>query len=342
MSTYLDTIKSKSVEETRDSILRKALSDLEGIYLPLTYRWIDTERPDLKSEVTKLEKQIDICNYPLLNDGDAEYKNLIKSYINLHKRIIHLYQKHLSNLDKNLNLIKDQNNLVSDNALCREVTQMGITNIVVKKKELPPEGVHIATIYQIVGLGTHYVEKWKKSQEELQISWESEQKSSNGDPFTIHRPYYASGKGGFLWGNGKKKSQLRKDLEAMLGRQFTEEELENGLNLKKYLKLSSLITITHEKTDDGVMRANILTISAIPKSMAIPELVNPTTFFAVEEFDQTVFDTLPEWMQSRIEESEERIKKHKPISTPDDDVVDEKKEYTNGKTQEIDSNDVPF
>lgn len=336
-NSYLETIKNKSIHDIRESILRTALSDLEGIYIPLTYRWIDAERPDLKSQLSKLEKKIDECNYSLF-DEDAEYKTLIKSYVNFHKTAIHLYRKHLSNLDKNLNLIKDQNNLVSDRALCRGETHMSITNVVQKKKELPSAEVHIATIYQIIGLGTHYIEKYKKSQEEVYFTLELNENMTSGKPFVVSRKYNPS-----LWGNGKRKSQLRTDLEAARGKVFTEEELENGLNLKKFLGLTCLVTITHNKGDDGAIYANILSFSAIPKGMEVPKPMNDFKFFAIEEFDQKVFDELPEWMQTRIEESEEMTKKHKPAPTPDDGG-DENGGYINGKSQNIETKgeDVPF
>jgi hypothetical protein len=40
--------------------------------------------------------------------------------------------------------------------------------------------------------------------------------------------------------------------------------------------------------------------------MTVGEPVNPTKIFSLDNFDQAVFDSLPQWMQDKINESDER------------------------------------
>ena len=41
------------------------------------------------------------------------------------------------------------------------------------------------------------------------------------------------------------------------------------------------------------------------KGMNIPEAINPLVYFTIEDFDQSIYDSLPEFLRNKIAESKE-------------------------------------
>jgi hypothetical protein len=41
------------------------------------------------------------------------------------------------------------------------------------------------------------------------------------------------------------------------------------------------------------------------KGMNIPEAINPLVYFTIEDFDQSIYDSLPEFLRTKISESKE-------------------------------------
>ena len=68
----------------------------------------------------------------------------------------------------------------------------------------------------------------------------------NGRPFTVRRRYNMS---------LHKKATLRRDLESMMGRAFTDSELK-GFDLESLIGLPCLLNVVH-KTRDGVTYSNV-------------------------------------------------------------------------------------
>ena len=187
-------------------------------------------------------------------------------------------------------------------------------------KVTAPEGNHIARCVQMIHLGTTEQEfkKEVKKLNKVRVVWEllnesytytkdDQEVTSN---FLIGKDYTLS---------MHEKSSLRKDLQSWRGKAFTEDEAK-AFDITKLLNIPCMLNVIHKKADNGNEYANISGISQMPKGMVAP---NPTTPLIEFNYDDKfeVFETLPEWLQNKIKESEEY--KHKmgdiPVTSDDDD-----------------------
>lgn len=161
--------------------------------------------------------------------------------------------------------------------------------------ELVPTGPKVARCIKVIDLGTKYNERYQKSEHKVFIQWEfPEAPMEDGKPFSIANFYTVS---------LHEKSNLRQDLEAWRGRVFTETEL-LGFDLGTIIGVPCYINVIHNVTPKKTY-ANVASIMPLSGDMTCPEAVNPVVVFNLSEFDQTVFDELPDGIQNIIKESEE-------------------------------------
>jgi hypothetical protein len=170
----------------------------------------------------------------------------------------------------------------------------------------PPAGNHVAICYRFLDLGTQSVE-WKgtqKLQRKVLISWElSHELMTTGDyagqPFTIGRRY--------TWSMSE-KANLRHDLESWRGKAFNEEDFSGPkrFDIRNVLGKPCMLSIVHESRD-GSTYANIKGIGAMPKGMAVPSLINKSTYLSLEKefFDESILDGLSEKLRETIKGSPE-------------------------------------
>ena len=173
-----------------------------------------------------------------------------------------------------------------------------------KNKVLAPIGNHVARCVQMIHLGTTEQEFQKETKKlnKVRLVWElvdesysfekdGEQKEVN---FLIGKDYTLS---------MHEKSSLRKDLQSWRGKPFTEEEAK-AFDITKLLNIPCMLNIIHKEIASGGAYANISGISTMPKKMVAD---NATTEIVEFNFDDKfyVLDTLPEWLQNKIKESDE-------------------------------------
>ena len=53
------------------------------------------------------------------------------------------------------------------------------------------------------------------------------------------------------------------------------------------------------------------------KGMVTPEAINPLVYFTIEDFDQSIYDSLPEFLRTKIADSKE----FKAIGGVDEEIV---------------------
>jgi len=160
--------------------------------------------------------------------------------------------------------------------------------------ELAPEGNHLAVCYMVCDLGYHEKE-WQgvtNSKRQVRLAFElSGAAMEDGQPFSVSQNYTLS---------LSPKANLTRDLQSWRGKQFTDEELQ-GFDLFNVLGKPCLVNVIHNKSQDGQKTyANIASIAALPKGMAVPETANSLVRFSLDEFDQNVFNSLPDWLQKKI------------------------------------------
>jgi hypothetical protein len=122
------------------------------------------------------------------------------------------------------------------------------------------------------------------------ISWTDKDGNEKSGPVRIGKTYTVS-----LHEN----ANLRADLESWRGRAFTEEE-KAGFDISKLLGAPALINIAHKAGNNGKTYANVTAVTPIPKSMEKPTPANGTVIYDGDNLGS--FDTLPEWLQKKIQE----------------------------------------
>lgn len=164
--------------------------------------------------------------------------------------------------------------------------------------EQAPIGSHVARCVKIIDIGTQKGEYQGKVNIRRQciIGWELPNELMTegeyaGKPFTVSRFYTAS---------LGEKANLRKDLESWRGRAFTEQEL-MGFDSKNILGKPCMLSVIHN--DKG--KARVSGVMALPKGMPLPEQVNPSVYFSLDDFDQAVFDKLSDGYKKLIQTSPE-------------------------------------
>lgn len=160
--------------------------------------------------------------------------------------------------------------------------------------ELAPEGNHVAVCYMVIDLGEQQT-VWNgdvKHSHKIRFGWElSNEPMSDGRPFGVFKDYTAS---------LNDKANLRKDLQSWRGRAFTEEELD-GFDVFNVLGAPCMINVVHSVSEkNGNTYANVASIAPLPKGTNKPDLSNSLVKFSLDDFDQKVFDSLPEWLQEKI------------------------------------------
>lgn len=163
--------------------------------------------------------------------------------------------------------------------------------------EQAPTGAQVARCIRVVDIGTQAGEYQGKPTHKRQvvIYWElpnclQTQGDHAGKPFVVARFYSAS---------LSEKANLRHDLVAWRGREFTPEELA-GFDAKNILGKTCMLGLT-----DKNGKTRVTTVMQLPRGMPVPDQVNPTVFFSLDEFNQSVFDGLSKGIKAMIEASPE-------------------------------------
>lgn len=193
------------------------------------------------------------------------------------------------------------------------------------EKNLAPEGVHDARIVRFIELGsveTDYGKKFK-----CQVSFELvdetfENQDGEEVPYVVHRTYNRS---------LTKRSDMGKDLRAA-GLDCDSDDDDYEVEMDDLLNMPCMVEITH--TEDG-QYANMTKVLKMKKGHKVAKCQTElaSLYLTEDDFDQEVFDSLPEFLQDQITESDEYIemfgeskpksKKGKKKTKDDDEDEDE-------------------
>lgn len=169
-----------------------------------------------------------------------------------------------------------------------------------KEFEQAPIGNHVGRCIGLIDLGTQQGDYQGKTTHarKVVVRWElPNELISEGDwagkPFVVSKFYTAS---------LSEKANLRKDLSAWRGREFTEQEL-MGFEARNILDKPCMVNVTH--TEKG--KAKVSGVTPIPKGMTVPGRVNDLLFFSLEanEFKPEVFEGLSDFYKEQIRKSPE-------------------------------------
>lgn len=162
------------------------------------------------------------------------------------------------------------------------------------------EGTYFALCYGLVDVGDEYSEQFDKCSPKFMILWELvgagtvtvDGKEVNR---SISKRYSKS---------LSPKSNLRKDLRAWRGREFTDEELKK-FDMVNILGAPCQIQIVNT-TNNGKTYSNIAAIMNLPKGMPRPTPTEDKVYWDFEdcEIEDDAWNRIPKWLQEVIKTSE--------------------------------------
>jgi hypothetical protein len=201
-----------------------------------------------------------------------------------------------------------------------------------------PAGMHVATCYYVVDVGTHHF-TWQgdeKTTRKVYLGFEVHGErmtipAKDGEPEkdlprAISQDYTIS---------LDKKSNLRKTLDSWRGKPFTPEELK-GFDLQNILGAPCMLNLAHSVCGQY---ANIIGVVPMMKGMPTPDQENPTLEFSVDDLvtgaDSEWPENMPNWLREKVKESDEFKALSAPaLSAPVVDVSGVTEEQMTGEVEE--------
>lgn len=105
-----------------------------------------------------------------------------------------------------------------------------------------------------------------------------------------------------------KRGSLRQFISAWLSRSFTDGEF-SEFDLFSLLRHPALLSVVH--SEDG-QYANIAGAMAVPRGMDVPTAQSDLIRFDTQEWDDSAFDALPEYLQEQLKRSTQYRNMHLP------------------------------
>ncbi|MBQ9009313.1 MAG: hypothetical protein IJ088_08300 [Clostridia bacterium] len=110
-----------------------------------------------------------------------------------------------------------------------------------------------------------------------------------------------------------KASELRKFISSWLGKTFTDEEFK-AFDTDTLLRKNAMIQVVLNDTGEY---ANIDTIMSLPKGVKASKPEADPIIFKVDEWDDALFETLPDWVKEKLMNSTEFQDSHAPTDEVD-------------------------
>ena len=170
-----------------------------------------------------------------------------------------------------------------------------------KKRELAPQGNHVAICYKMVELGT-ITDTFKGedvTRHRVLLYWELSNELATFDgvekPISVSKEFSLS---------MNEKSTLRKMLESWRGKAFTEKEAK-AFDITRLMGVPCMVNVIHVTSQSGNQYENVSSITPLPKGMEIPTQFNDSFEFSIDGYDQAKFDTFPDFIKDKIASSVE-------------------------------------
>lgn len=193
---------------------------------------------------------------------------------------------------------------------------------------LMPAGTHIARCYAMIQIGTVMEQTGiyaGKESHKVRITWETPDETHDFgkglQPFSISKEFTLS---------MNEKATLRKMLEGWRGKSFSEEEARK-FDITKLLGKPCMISIIHKTSQSGKTRAEISSITTLPKGIECAPQVNASQLLSFDDWNEAVFNALPDFLKDKIKSSKEYAKLF--VAPHETEAI---------KSEEADNDDLPF
>lgn len=173
-----------------------------------------------------------------------------------------------------------------------------------QQRELIPAGNYVAICYRMLQIGTvdeTFQGKSKKTPK-VRIGWELSDEMrifKDGDkpkPLVIEKEYS-------LYMNDK--ANLRKDLQSWRGAAFSDKDA-SDFDITNLIGAPCLLNIIHKTNEAGTKTyENIAGITPLPKSTPKPKQFNSSQVLAFDDWDSSLFESLPAFISDKIKTSVE-------------------------------------
>lgn len=178
------------------------------------------------------------------------------------------------------------------------------------KPKIPPvePGVYIAICVGVLDLGEQYNEKFKNYRNEVQFVWElcGETVEVDGEqkPRQLSRTFSVA---------SSKKSNLRGFISGWNGIQYSDEQF---ADLDLFSQAGKACQLNVVLNDTGEY-ANVDSAIPLPKGMPVPATDTAPILWNMDEWDDKVFEDLPDWVKDKIKKSTQYQKDHTPAGDVD-------------------------
>lgn len=166
-----------------------------------------------------------------------------------------------------------------------------------------PAGSYAARCYSMIHIGTNEetILGTVKRLNKVRITWELPTetkvfKEENGEqPYVLSKEFTLS---------MHEKANLRKFLQSWRGKTFTEKEAES-FDISVLLGKPCLISVNHKQAKNGNTYAEIAGVNLLPKGMECPPQINESQELTYSDWNQSLFDALPDFLKDKITTSDE-------------------------------------
>lgn len=180
-----------------------------------------------------------------------------------------------------------------------------------------PEGNHIARVCQVVQIGTlqetnvkgEVVQRAKvRVAFELPTELHVFKEERGEEPFMIGDRYTLS----FYSG-----SNLRKLVEGIVGKM--EDDEADEFDVSTLIGKECMVNVGHYVSKKGYTNAKILSAAPLPKGITAPEAIIKPVLLSYDDWNEDVFESLPEFIRSEIESTPEyaMLRGHAPVTKDD-------------------------
>ena len=170
-----------------------------------------------------------------------------------------------------------------------------------------PMGLHPASLFAIIDIGTHVDQTWGTEKHKIILIWEFQkltierEDSQTGDKITqprvISKTYNYS---------LHKKAALRLDIETWLGRTLTDKEADGNFELEEHLmhRAANIVIIHKTVVQDGVERIYGNINAVMPCEEEVVHTIEPVSYCIEDDGTKISEDVYP-WIEELIKSSHE-------------------------------------
>jgi hypothetical protein len=161
-----------------------------------------------------------------------------------------------------------------------------------------PAGNYFGVCIGVFDIGTQASQFGDKRQIILQFELHKKKgvcRNDEGHPLTISKFYNLA---------FNDKATLRKDVESMLGRKFTEDEAKAGYDVTQLLEQPVRLVVEHGTKADGSVKDGIKVFMPLDEDDNPPKVESNAVVYELNP-DAEIPDTVPEWVAKKVNESKE-------------------------------------